>query len=237
MWVSTGLEGEEITIPDVSGMSEEEAKETLIAKGFKKANISVEQKQSDSVDTGLVISTTPEADAKAAEDTKITIYVSTGAGKVTVPNLVGKSQEEAESALSEAGLNGSASEEYSDTEAGKVISQEIDSGEKVDKGTTVSYVVSKGKKPEEKVTMPPVVGVYQSRAESLLRAAGLSVGKVTSEYSDTDAEGVVISASFNEGDKLNPGTVVNLVVSKGAKPSDPETPTTPDQGNGNSSTQ
>ena len=237
VWVSTGLEGEEITIPDVSGMSEEEAKETLIAKGFKKANISVEQKQSDSVDTGLVISTTPEADAKAAEDTKITIYVSTGAGKVTVPNLVGKSQEEAESALSEAGLNGSASEEYSDTEAGKVISQEIDSGEKVDKGTTVSYVVSKGKKPEEKVTMPPVVGVYQSRAESLLRAAGLSVGKVTSEYSDTDAEGVVISASFNEGDKLYPGTVVNLVVSKGAKPSDPETPTTPDQGNGNSSTQ
>lgn len=237
VWVSTGLEGEEITIPDVSGMSEEEAKETLIAKGFKKANISVEQKQSDSVDTGLVISTTPEADAKAAEDTKITIYVSTGAGKVTVPNLVGKSQEEAESALSEAGLNGSASEEYSDTEAGKVISQEIDSGEKVDKGATVSYVVSKGKKPEEKVTMPPVVGVYQSRAESLLRAAGLSVGKVTSEYSDTDAEGVVISASFNEGDKLNPGTVVNLVVSKGAKPSDPETPTTPDQGNGNSSTQ
>lgn len=237
VWVSTGLEGEEITIPDVSGMSEEEAKETLIAKGFKKANISVEQKQSDSVDTGLVISTTPEADAKAAEDTKITIYVSTGAGKVTVPNLVGKSQEEAESALSEAGLNGSASEEYSDTEAGKVISQEIDSGEKVDKGTTVSYVVSKGKKPEKKVTMPPVVGVYQSRAESLLRAAGLSVGKVTSEYSDTDAEGVVISASFNEGDKLNPGTVVNLVVSKGAKPSDPETPTTPDQGNGNSSTQ
>ena len=237
VWVSTGLEGEEITIPDVSGMPEEEAKETLIAKGFKKANISVEQKQSDSVDTGLVISTTPEADAKAAEDTKITIYVSTGAGKVTVPNLVGKSQEEAESALSEAGLNGSASEEYSDTEAGKGISQEIDSGEKVDKGTTVSYVVSKGKKPEEKVTMPPVVGVYQSRAESLLRAAGLSVGKVTSEYSDTDAEGVVISASFNEGDKLNPGTVVNLVVSKGAKPSDPETPTTPDQGNGNSSTQ
>ncbi len=69
--------------------------------------------------------------------------------------------------------------------------------------------------------MPPVVGVYQSRAESLLRAAGLSVGKVTSEYSDEDAGGVVISASFNEGDKLNPGTVVNLVVSKGAKPSEP----------------
>ena len=92
VWVSIGLEGEEITIPDVSGMSEEEAKETLIAKGFKKANILVEQKQSDSVDTGLVISTTPEADAKAAEDTKITIYVSTGAGKVTVPNLVGESR-------------------------------------------------------------------------------------------------------------------------------------------------
>lgn len=237
VWVSTGLEGEEITIPDVSGMSEDDAKQKLIDKGFKEANISVEEQESDNVDAGLVISTTPEANSKATEDTKITIYVSTGAEKVTVPNLVGKSQEDAESALSAVGLSGSASEEYSDTEAGKVIRQDIDSGEKVDKGTTVSYVVSKGAKPEEKVTMPPVVGVYQSRAESLLRAAGLSVGKVTSEYSDEDAEGVVISASFNEGDKLNPGTVVNLVVSKGAKPSEPETPTTPDQGNGNSSTQ
>ena len=237
VWVYTGLEGEEITIPDVSGMSEDDAKQKLIDKGFKEANISVEEQESDNVDAGLVISTTPEANSKATEDTKITIYVSTGAEKVTVPNLVGKSQEDAESALSAVGLSGSASEEYSDTEAGKVIRQDIDSGEKVDKGTTVSYVVSKGAKPEEKVTMPPVVGVYQSRAESLLRAAGLSVGKVTSEYSDEDAEGVVISASFNEGDKLNPGTVVNLVVSKGAKPSEPETPTTPDQGNGNSSTQ
>ena len=119
----------------------------------------------------------------------------------------------------------------------KLFVRTLTQEKKIDKGTTVSYVVSKGAKPEEKVTMPPVVGVYQSRAESLLRAAGLSVGKVTSEYSDEDAEGVVISASFNEGDKLNPGTVVNLVVSKGAKPSEPETPTTPDQGNGNSSTQ
>ena len=178
VWVSTGLEGEEITIPDVSGMSEDDAKQKLIDKGFKEANISVEEQESDNVDAGLVISTTPEANSKATEDTKITIYVSTGAEKVTVPNLVGKSQEDAESALSAVGLSGSASEEYSDTEAGKVIRQDIDSGEKVDKGTTVSYVVSKGAKPEEKVTMPPVVGVYQSRAESLLRAAGLSVGKV-----------------------------------------------------------
>ena len=237
VWVSTGLEGEEIEVPDVSGSSEEDAIERLVQKGFKESNISVEQKESDSVDAGIVISTTPEAGSKAAEDTEITIYVSTGAGKVTVPNLVGKSQEDAESALASLGLNGNATEEYSDIEAGKVISQKIDSGEKVDKGTTISYVVSKGAKPEEKVTMPPVVGVYQSRAESLLHAAGLSVGKVTSEYSDEDAEGVVISASFNEGDKLNPGTVVNLVVSKGAKPSEPETPTTPDQGSGNPPTQ
>ena len=99
-------------------MSEDDAKQKLIDKGFKEANISVEEQESDNVDAGLVISTTPEANSKATEDTKITIYVSTGAGKVTVPNLVGKSQEEAESALSEAGLNGSASEVYSDSEAG-----------------------------------------------------------------------------------------------------------------------
>lgn len=81
VWVSTGLEGEEITIPDVSGMSEDDAKQKLIDKGFKEANISVEEQESDNVDAGLVISTTPEANSKATEDTKITIYVSTGAEK------------------------------------------------------------------------------------------------------------------------------------------------------------
>ena len=74
-------------------MSEDDAKQKLIDKGFKEANISVEEQESDNVDAGLVISTTPEANSKATEDTKITIYVSTGAEKVTVPNLVGKSQE------------------------------------------------------------------------------------------------------------------------------------------------
>lgn len=231
IYVSTGLKGKEIEIPDVSGSSEEEAKQTLIDAGFKSSNISVEEKESDSVDAGVVIGTTPDSGTKASADAKITILVSKGAGKATVPGLTGMTQEEAENALSAAGLKGSASEEYSDDVAeGQVIWQDTDAGEKVSKGTTISYGVSKGPKPEDKVTMPPVVGIYQSRAESLLRAAGLSVGKVTSEYSDKDAEGVVISASCNEGDKLNPGTVVNLVVSKGPKPAEPDNPGTPDQG-------
>ncbi len=89
VWVSTGLEGEEDHDLHVSGMSEDDAKQKLIDKGFKEANISVEEQESDNVDAGLVISTTPEANSKATEDTKITIQPN---GAETVPYLVWKSR-------------------------------------------------------------------------------------------------------------------------------------------------
>ena len=60
VWVSTGLEGEEKQVPNVSGQTKEDAIDQLIKKGFKESNISVEEKESDSVDAGKVISTTPK---------------------------------------------------------------------------------------------------------------------------------------------------------------------------------
>ena len=115
--------------------------------GFKESNISVEQKESDSVDAGIVISTTPEAGAKTTEDAQITIYVSSGVSKATVPGIVGKSQSAAEESLNAAGLKGSASEEYSDKPKGEVIWQDADEGAKVEKGTVIYYGVSKGPEP------------------------------------------------------------------------------------------
>ena len=74
----------------------------------------------------------------------------------TVPKLTGKSQSDAEAALSQAGLSGNATEDYSDTvEKGLVISQDTDAGKEVSKGTTIGYVVSKG----PKLTVVPVPSI------------------------------------------------------------------------------
>lgn len=217
VWVSTGLEGEEIDVPDVSGVSEEEAKETLLAKGFKKANLSVEGQESDHVEVGLVISTTPEAGAKATEDAKITIYVSKGAGKATVPKIVGKSQSAAEETLKAAGLTGSASEEYSDKPAGEVIWQDVDSGTKVDKGTMVYYGVSKGPEPVKKVKVPSVLWQSKYNAKNAIESEGLNYAEGTPQYSDA-AAGTVIDVVPGEGTEVSPGSTVTVILSLGQKP-------------------
>lgn len=224
VWVSTGLEGEEITVPDVSGLAEEDAIDRLIQKGFKESNISVEQKESDSVDAGSVISTTPEAGAKAAEDAQITIYVSSGVSKATVPSIVGMSQAEAEKALKSAGLAGSASEEYSDKAKGEVIWQDADSGAKVEKGTVVYYGVSKGPEPAKKVKVPSVLWQSQYNAQNAIESAGLSYAEGEPQYSNA-AKGTVIDVIPGEGTEVSPGSTVTVILSLGQKPDEGGTDT------------
>jgi len=92
--VSSGLVGDSITVPDVSGMTEDEAQSALENAGFR--NISSEFTYHDSVPSGQVIGTTPEANAEATEDTEIVMQVSKGAERKTVPNVVGQKDADAQ---------------------------------------------------------------------------------------------------------------------------------------------
>lgn len=224
VWVSTGLEGEEIQVPDVSGQTKEDAIDRLIKKGFKESNISVEEKESDSVDAGKVISTTPEAGAKATEDAQIVVYVSAGVSKATVPGIVGKSQSAAEELLKSAGLSGSASEEYSDKPKGEVIWQDADSGTKVDKGTVIYYGVSKGPEPVKKVKVPSVLWQSKYNAKNAIESEGLNYAEGTPQYSDA-AAGTVIDVIPGEGTEVSPGSTVTVVLSLGQKPDEGGTDT------------
>lgn len=224
VWVSTGLEGEELEVPDVSGSSEEDAIDRLVQNGFKESNISVEQKESDSVDAGIVISTTPEAGAKTTEDAQITIYVSSGVSKATVPGIVGKSQSAAEESLNVAGLKGSASEEYSDKPKGEVIWQDADEGAKVEKGTVVYYGVSKGPEPAKKVKVPSVLWQSKYNAKNAIESEGLTYAEGEPQYSNA-AAGTVIDVIPGEGTEVSPGSTVTVILSLGQKPDEGGTDT------------
>ena len=141
--VAAEPEAKEIEVPNVEGDSSETAMSTLEGKGFK---VSREFKYDSSVATGKVISQSPSAGSKAKEGDTITIYVSQGKESAKVPSVTGKSKEDAERAIGDAGLNvGEITEEFSDTvAAGLVISQGTEAGKYVDKGTSISLVISKG---------------------------------------------------------------------------------------------
>ena len=220
--LSSGEEAKTTEVPNVVGREESEAEEML-----QDANLTVvhgEAQYSDDVDEGKVISSSPEAGTEVEEGTEVTIIVSLGAEPATVPELRGKQASEAESALSDAGLNGSSSEEYSDdVPEGQVISQSIDPGEKVDKGTTVSYVVSRG--PETKYTNVPGLGGYkEDEARRRLENAGLKVGTVSEAYSNTVGEGYVIDQTASPGSSVEEGTSVGFTVSLGVDPQTQQPP-------------
>lgn len=106
--------------------------------------------------------------------------------------------------------------EYSDkTDKGIVIRQDIPGGTRVDEGTKVTIVVSKG---EEKVSVPDVTGLSETAAKEKIKQSGLKVGNVTTQYSSGVDAGYVISQTVKNGKKVKKGSKVGIVVSQGPEP-------------------
>ena len=213
--ISSGEEAKKVPVPDVLGRSESEAEQILQDAKLKVTH--GEAQYSDDVAAGNVIFTDPQPGTEVDEGSSVQIVVSLGKEKVKVPFLTGKSQADAESALAAAGLVGSASEEYSDTAAGTVISQSPDSGKEVEKGTTVSYVVSLGPK-TQLVAIPDVVGATESAAKKRLQEEGLTAVYVEEEFSNYPA-GTISRVSPAVGSKVEKGSQVQYWISIGPQQS------------------
>ena len=207
------------TVPDVTGKDLQTAETTLTDSGYSIGTVT--EVYSATVDKGKVVSTDPKAGQTADKGTRININVSKGTEQVAVPDVTGKSESDAISSLTKAGLIAQASTaQNSDTVAkGQVISTDPSTNSLVNKGTTVTYVLSLG---PEQVSVPSVTGQSQSSATSALTSAGFQVN-VTTQASDSVSQGVVISQSPNGGDQADKGSTVTIVVSSG-----PETVSVPD---------
>ena len=218
--ISSGEEAKMTTIPSVVGLAEADAEKALQAKNLvvKKGD----PVYSDDVEQGEVVSVSPSEGAEVKEGTTVTLVISKGNQPATVPKLTGKSQSDAEAALSQAGLSGNATEDYSDTvEEGVIISQDTDAGKEVSKGTTIGYVVSKGPKMTV-VTVPDLSYKDKNTAEKLLKQAGLTPEYIGEDYSDEYPKGQVFYQSVSSGTQVEKGTTVQYMVSKGSQPSAPD---------------
>ena len=205
---------EMVKVPDITGQTKEDAKYRLEQEGFK---VDFTESFHDTVASGKVIKTSPDVGTEQAEGTTIFLTISKGKEKknTTVPGVVNTTRENAEVALKNAGLSvGSTTEAFSDTvAAGNVISQSIAKDTSVEEGVTVDLVISKG---PEKVTMPNLWGNPKNRAVEKLAALGLSV-EVYEEYDDS-TEGRVFKTSPAADEKVDPGAMVKIYLSKGPKP-------------------
>ena len=195
-------------------MEEDEAKQKLKDAGFK--NVDSAYEYNGTVPEGEVFETDPAIGSKATADTKITVKVSKGTEMVVVPSIVGLTDQEAQAKLSSIGLKGAPTSSNSATvPAGQVISQNPYAGNKVETGTVISYVVSKG---QEEVIVPGINDSTENQAIKALKNAGLKGTCLGYKYDDSAPAGTVINQKPEAGESVTAGSTVTYYLSNGPDP-------------------
>jgi len=133
--------------------------------------------------------------------------------RVSIQTMAGMSTSEADTYLASLGLHARVEKIFSEeVGAGKIISTNPGGGGHVNKGGTVSLVVSKG---PERYLVPNVKNLAIPRAEELLKENSLVLGTVTEVFNTVVTKGLIISASPTIGTSVRKNTTVDLLVSKG----------------------
>ncbi len=209
--------GQRVTVPDVVGMSVDEAQRALESQGLR---LGAQTPQTSDEPEDTVLSQNPEADTRLATGEAVTVTVSAGKQQTQVPPLEGlTSLDDVRTALKDAKLElGNVKQVESSEPEGLVLNQDPQAFTTVDVGTKVNIEVSTGV-----VDVPGVIGFTQSAATSALSKAGLDVSVVTAS-SDQPA-GIVTNQDPSEGSQVKKGTTVTITVSSGPAPTQSPTPT------------
>ena len=207
-----------VKVPAVTGLDKDEAIKLLKEK--KLNGLIVKTVNDDSVEAGKIVEQSPAANSEVKEGTNVELTVSVGKNKTIVPNLSNIDLDKVEDILSKSNLSlGKVERKYDDkVDENKIISQSVNFGEEVEKGTKIDIVVSRGKE-DKKVEVPDLMGKTEAEAIKILYDSGLAVGK-TEKKADNQKAGTVIWQSYGKGVKVDADTKIDIVISSGKSNSD-----------------
>jgi serine/threonine-protein kinase len=171
VWVSSGPPP--VALPGVTGRPEADARATLEGAGFE---VAVSSDFHEQVPAGTVAGQDPAEGEKVRPGSQVHLLVSRGPRPVTVPNVVGKTYDEATKSLADRHLGVKRAEDFSDSvPAGEVIRQDPVAGEEAPRDSAVTVVVSRG---PDVIQVPDVRGEDIDDAVRHLEAAGFEVDVV-----------------------------------------------------------
>ncbi len=176
-----------VAVSDVVGKSYTEAYATLTNSNLLVMRV---YQESETVPLDQVLSTDPVAGTRVPENTSITVYVSSGAQQILVPNLLGMTEEQAKVALTNAKLNFGTVIQANSASAllGQVTATDPLANAQVAPGTTVNLVISNGK-----VLVPDVRNLSINDARSLLTAPDVSLTvTITTKTTCTGSQGTIV---------------------------------------------
>ena len=200
-------------IPDVTGLSREDAVAALVAQGL---TVSETIRDNDSIPAGRVVAwiVTEQpnlvAGSEVLKGTQVGIVVSGGPVLRSVPNLIGRNEDDTLVQLAAVQLVGQRNEDVFSSEiaAGLVASQEPSPGTQLARQSVVAYSISRG---VEQVPLPAIIGLSLNDAQKALGDAGIGVatitGRSTSKVRSVTLDGVTLKV----GDPVPKGSAVNLV--------------------------
>ncbi|MEU9544211.1 Stk1 family PASTA domain-containing Ser/Thr kinase [Streptomyces mirabilis] len=210
MFGGGGVSNNSVTVPNLVSQSQKEATQLATNAELK---VSITKKPCENEKTGNVCDQDPKAGVKATKGDTISLVVSTGAPKVAVPSVLGKSLDDAKTILQgdgyqfEVKTKAQESTETPDT----VLEQSLPLGKEVEKGSTITLTIAKA---AEKATVPDVTGKSCDEAKALMTDNNL-VGDCTDiDVTDPNQAGKVVSTVPAIGSSADKGSRVNIQVGK-----------------------
>jgi len=193
-----------VAVPDLGGLGQDEAQRALVEVGLVLGSSSVTT--SEDVGAGLVVTWSAggeERPGEVREGSEVDLVLSEGPAPRTVPALAGLTEDQAVAALEAEGLRAEVASRFSSqVDKGVVIGSEPGSGATVERGATITVVVSKGR---DLVTVPDIVGKTLEELNKALEAVGLRSGDVSGNASGSPA-----ATDPAPGDAVDRGTAVDI---------------------------
>ncbi|MFE9623883.1 Stk1 family PASTA domain-containing Ser/Thr kinase [Streptomyces sp. NPDC006527] len=200
--VSTGAP--KVAVPNVTGKSLEEAKTTL--EGDKYQFVVETKEEVSPQEPGTVLSQDPDLGTEVEKGSKITLTIAKAEEKATVPDVIGRTCDEAKAQMQASNLVGNCVEvdTQDPNQVGKVIETTPSANSQVDKASQVQIKVGRSSQTQ----VPNIQGASLKDAKKALQDAGLNVGNITGS---TDDNAIVFSSDPGQGSTVNKGQTVNLV--------------------------
>ena len=200
----------DVQLPNFVDMTREEAE---AAAEDASLQLEITEEFNSDVEEGKIISQDPSylEGYTVKENSTVKLVLSKGENIKIVPDVVGKTQEEAETEIKAEELEVEIIQEASSkVESGYVIRQEPEADEEVNAGETIKIYVSTGIK---QITMEHVIGEKEADAKKTLTDLGFEVD-VVYEEDTTKEDGTVLRQSIDVGTTVDEGTKVTLTVNK-----------------------
>jgi serine/threonine-protein kinase len=199
----------DVTVPRVIGLPQADAQAALDQAGLVST---VETAADDSVAAGAVISQDPGADESLAPGSEVTLTVSSGPGNIPVPDLTGKTLDDAIQIVTDLGLVPSPQQVENDTVAeGLVIGTNPQAGTSTTSGATIEIQVSATPRA---TTVPDVTGQPEDQARATLEGAGFQVTTTDQPTRRRRRDGIVLGQNPPPGTASPAGGTIEIVVGR-----------------------